>query len=167
MTTSISHCQEIKGVSYPVSQPSRLLGSAAASISSQPGKVIHLVSQSVSCGNNTVRLSGTCDVCVYTLLPLSKRMCSLSLACPPSLLCGCLSTWVPLCLHLSTSFSLTHSLTFSSGSVWLCSLNVRRYTFSELKVGYSTLVCDSQCVWFIDLLIHSLNSLQVLQPSNI
>lgn len=149
MTTSISHCQEIKGVSYPVSQPSRLLGSAACQYGSQSTRKSHPLGQSVS------QLWQQHSEIIWNMWCMGLHLApSLSLACPPSLLCGCLSTWVPLCLHLSPSFSLTHSLTFSAGSVWLCSLNVRTLHFLRvesrlLHISVWLTACDSLICYFI------------------
>lgn len=65
--------------------------------------VSHPVGSSVSCGNSKVRLSGACDVCVYTSLSLFHSPC-------PTVFSSCSPPFISLLrlfLHLSFSPSVS------------------------------------------------------------
>lgn len=108
-------------------------------------KAIQLVSQSVSCGNNIVRLSGACDVCLH----LAFCVCFPPSLAPPSPQCDCLSTWVPLCLHLSASDSRFHLLLRERGTKRLDS----RLTAENRLLHISMWLTDSVICWFIHYIL--------------
>lgn len=128
----------IMSASHPSHQQARKTGSRPVS---------HPVGRSVSCGNSIVW--DYLEHVMYVFTPRSPRL---------PLLCVIVSP--PECLSIGVWLTL---FTFSSESVRLCALNV--WTLRAENYSASALV--HPCVWVIDLLIHSLNCQNVLQPRNV